>query len=88
VPISQELLEILCCPVTKSPVKPLPEESLSKLNTLISQGAIKDVEGNSVDKPVEEAIITEDSKTIYRIEDGIPVMLTGMGIPAEQLSNR
>jgi uncharacterized protein YbaR (Trm112 family) len=34
---------------------------------------------------LQEGLITEDGQTIYRIDDGIPVMLIDKGIPANQL---
>ena len=85
VPIRRELLDILCCPVTKTPVERLPEEKLSRLNDRIRQGAIKSVDGTIVEQPIEEALVTTDGKTIYRIDDGIPVMLADLGIPASQI---
>lgn len=84
-PISDNLLAILCCPVTKTGVVMLSPDKLARVNTLIKQGTIKDVEGNAVDQPIGEALITKDNRTIYRIDDGIPIMLAGSGIPADQL---
>lgn len=83
--IKKELLEILCCPVTKVPVEKLSGDRLAVLNELISKGAIKNVDGSAVDTPVEEALITTDGKTIYRIDEGIPVMLADLGIPTDQI---
>lgn len=78
---------MLCCPATKKPVRILEEEKLSKLNQLIGQGSIKDVEGNVLDKPLNKALITEDNATIYNIDDGIPVMLVESGIPTAQIKD-
>jgi uncharacterized protein YbaR (Trm112 family) len=85
VPIRKELLDMLCCPVTKTSLEPLPEEKLSRLNDRICQGAIRSADGNIVEQPIEEALITTDGKTIYRINDGIPVMLVDLGIPTSQI---
>ena len=41
--------------------------------------------GAAVKKPLSEALITRDRKTIYRVDEGIPVMLIEQGIPAEQI---
>jgi uncharacterized protein YbaR (Trm112 family) len=84
-PISQELLEILCCPRTKVPVRMLPADRLVKLNEQIAKGAVKYHDGNAVEKPLDEGLITDDGQVIYRIDDGIPVMLVDQGIPAAQL---
>lgn len=86
-PISKEMQAMLCCPATKKPVRILEEEKLNKVNQLIGQGSIKDVEGNVLDKPLKKALITEDSATIYNIDDGIPVMLIESGIPTSQIKD-
>jgi len=86
VPISDNLLAILCCPVTKVGVVMLSPDKLARINMLIKQGIIRDVEGNIIDKPMGEALITNDDRTIYRIDDGIPIMLAGDGIPVSQVN--
>jgi len=85
VPIKKELLSILCCPVTKEPVEMLPADKLAHLNDLIKKGSVKNVDGSKVEQPLQEGLITVDGKTIYRIDEDIPVMLTELGIPADQI---
>jgi uncharacterized protein YbaR (Trm112 family) len=80
-PISEQLLEILRCPATKAPLRPLTEDEISALNTRIESEEVKYQDGNAVDKPLEEGLVTEDGATIYRIDENIPVMLIEMGIP-------
>jgi uncharacterized protein YbaR (Trm112 family) len=87
VPLKKELLAILCCPVTKAPVEILPADKLALVNDQIARGRIKNVDGSVTDQPIEEALITGDKKTIYRIDEGIPVMLADLGIPTDQLEN-
>jgi uncharacterized protein YbaR (Trm112 family) len=84
-PISPDLLEILCCPRTKVPVVMLPEDRRALLNQRIEQRQVKYFGGETVDKPLTEGLITEDGQTIYRIDDDIPVMLVDQGSPTEQL---
>lgn len=84
-PIHQDLLDVLVCPVSKKPLTILSEQTMQELNALITQGKITTVGGQKVDTPLEEGLITEDHKTIYRIDDGIPIMLAEEGIPAAQL---
>lgn len=83
--IDKGLLDILCCPVTKTPVKPLPADKLAILNREIENGGVMYVDGSAVDTPLEEALITTDGKTVYRIDDGIPIMLEDQGIVANQV---
>ncbi len=84
--IDQELLEILCCPKTKVPVELLSDDKRNTLNERIKKGEVKTVEGKKVDTPLESGLITEDQKTIYRIDDDIPIMLIDEGIPTDQAS--
>ena len=80
-PISEQLLEILRCPATKAPLRSLSEDEISALNARVENEEVKYQDGNVVDKPLAEGLITEDGATIYRIDENIPVMLIEMGIP-------
>ncbi len=84
-PISDDLLEILCCPRTKVPVRMLPQDQLDKLNKRIAEGSVKYHDGSAVEKPLQEGLITEDEQVVYRIDDDIPVMLVDQGILTDQL---
>tara|TARA_B100000676_G_C18037115_1_gene822439 strand:+ start:777 stop:1043 length:267 start_codon:yes stop_codon:yes gene_type:complete len=85
VSVDPSLLEILCCPVTKIPVKMLPKDRLTDLNNRIANREVKYVDGNVIDEQLDEALITENGTTLYRVDDGIPVMLEEQGIPCSQL---
>ena len=86
-PLDDKLLELLCCPTTKVAVKLLPKDKLDKLNELIKQGQVKFEEGSPVENPVEQALITEDNKTIYLVESDIPIMLADKAVATDQLSD-
>ena len=83
--VDRKLLEILCCPVTKQPVEPLPRERLEALNTLIEQGEAWYQDGTQVTEPVREALITDNGERIYLVNDGIPVMLEERALTARGL---
>ena len=85
-PISDDLLQILCCPETKTPVAMLPSERLDLLNAAIATGQVRYADGSQVEDPVEEALVTVDGRTVYRIDDSIPVMLVDQAIPTAQLT--
>jgi len=55
------------------------------LNSLVAAGKVKYADGNAVDKPLSEGLITTDGQTIYRIDDDIPVMLIDQAIVTSQL---
>ncbi len=83
--IDKKLLEILVCPTTKVPVKVLAKDRLAILNRAIDSGEIKRVDGEPVVAALSEALITTDSRTIYPVDDGIPIMLEEQGITADQV---
>ncbi len=78
--MDRKLLDILCCPDTKQPLAMLNKAELSALNAAISGGGLKRVDGSVQSEQIKEGLITRDHKTIYRIDDGIPVLLTDEGI--------
>ncbi|MBS0515110.1 MAG: hypothetical protein JSS16_06535 [Proteobacteria bacterium] len=83
--MDKRLLDILCDPVTKTPVKLLNRGQLDALNREIAQDAVKTVTGANVAAALKAGLITTDGKVIYRIDDDIPVMLADEGIGTTQL---
>ena len=86
-PVDAKLLEILCCPMSKSPLTRLAPQQLEILNEAIGRGEVKFVAGESVQAPLDEALVTEDMKVIYAVEDSIPILLYEKGIGTTQLSD-
>lgn len=83
--IDKQLIDILCCPETKQPVKPLSSKQLDALNTAQRQSGLKQVDGNALEQPLKAGLITADGKRIYRIDDDIPVMLVDQAIGTGQI---
>ncbi|WP_114241741.1 Trm112 family protein [Dyella sp. C9] len=83
--MDKRLLDILCCPVSKAPVRPLSRSELEAVNAAIGSGQVQSVAGAPVKTALSEGLITTDRKVIYRVEDGIPVMLPEEGIGTLQL---
>ena len=73
--IDQELLDILVCPETHQPVKLADADLLESINNRIKANALKNHQGELVTKTVEEALVREDGKCAYLVDDGIPNML-------------
>ena len=86
-PIDGKLLEILCCPVSKTPLTRLTANRLKKLNDAIAEGAVQYVNGEAVTDTLREALVTEDDKVIYAVVDGIAVLLEDKGIGTTQLQD-
>ena len=85
--VDGKLLEILCCPVSKTPLTRLSGKRLKVLNAAIGEGEVQTVRGDTVDQPLREALITEDSKVIYPVIDDIPILLEDRGIGVTQLQD-
>ena len=83
--MDKRLLDILCCPSSKTPLRPLSRTELDSLNRAIAAGAVHSTTGAAIDKPLREGLITTDGKLVYRIEDDIPVMLVEEAIGTTQL---
>jgi uncharacterized protein YbaR (Trm112 family) len=86
-PIDGKLLEILCCPVSKTPLVRLSGDKLRKLNAAISAGDVQYVEGDPVTEALREGLITEDGRVIYPVVDDIPLLLEEKGIGTTQLQD-
>lgn len=86
-PVDGKLLEILCCPVSKTPLVPMTDGQLEKLNVAIARGEVKFVDGKPVEATLQEGLITEDRKVIYPVEDDIPILLHEKGIGTTQLQD-
>jgi uncharacterized protein YbaR (Trm112 family) len=84
-PIDGKLLEILCCPLSKTPLIRLPSARLEKLNSAIREGEVQTVHGEAVEQALKEVLITEDSKVMYPVIDDIPILLEENGIGTTQL---
>jgi uncharacterized protein len=84
--MDKRLLDILCCPVSKSPVRLLSRAQLDAINAAIRGGTVETVAGAALGTPLAAGLVTEDGKVIYRIEDDIPVMLADEAIGTTQLS--
>ncbi len=83
--LDRKLLDILCCPVTRIPVRPMSRNELARLNAAIAAGKVTQADGETVTEALKEALITENEERIYPVDDGIPVMLEERSISARQL---
>jgi uncharacterized protein YbaR (Trm112 family) len=85
--LDKRLLEILCCPSTKQPVFPLSTAQLDALNRAVKSGNLVGADGEKISHPMTAGLITRDGRTVYRVEDGIPVMLVDQAIALSQVDN-
>lgn len=85
--MDSRLLDILVCPISKTPLRLLSGNELGALNRAIGAGTVSTVQGAQVETPLREGLITRDGKVIYRIDDGIPILLGDEGIGTQQLND-
>jgi len=85
--VDKRLLDILCDPISKTPLRMLNANELTALNRAVEAGSLDTVAGEKVRAPLQAGLITTDGKVVYRIEDDIPVMLPEEGIGTLQLND-
>jgi uncharacterized protein YbaR (Trm112 family) len=73
--VSPDLLEILVCPETRQPVALASREVLDAVNARIRGGSLRNRGGQPITQEIQEALVREDGRVLYPIDDGIPVML-------------
>ncbi|MEP6634700.1 MAG: Trm112 family protein [Luteimonas sp.] len=84
--MDRKLLDILVCPATRQPLAQLDKYGLDALNRAIAAGSVRRNDGGAQTDAVREALVTQDRKMLYRIDDGIPVLLIEDGIAAAQIA--
>ena len=82
--MDKRLLNILRCPVTHKGLSLLKKDKLAKVNSAIEAGEVKTLEGVKLAAPLAEALITDDGKRLYPVNDGIPVLLESESIHVER----
>lgn len=83
--MDKRLLNILRCPVTHKGLSVLKKDQLDKVNEAIRKGGLVTHDGTALSRPLDEALVTDDGKLLYPVDDGIPVLLEGESIHMEQL---
>jgi uncharacterized protein YbaR (Trm112 family) len=83
--IRPQLLEILRCPETRSPLRLAGDDLVARLNQAAAAGNLRNVVGSSVSEPLDGGLVREDGRVLYPIIEGIPRLLVDEGIPIEPL---
>lgn len=83
--MDKRLLDILCCPVSKQPVALLNAGQLAALNRAVDTGELRNNDGERIDQRYHAGLITRDGRTVYRIDDDIPVMLGDQAVATTQI---
>lgn len=83
--MDKRLLTILRCPVTHKGLSLLKKDKLESVNAAITAGELETLDGVKLAEPLTEALVTDDGKRVYPVDEGIPVLLEGEAILMEQL---
>ena len=73
--LTQELLDVLCCPAERHPLRPVDGDDLLTLNDAIARGRARYAGGRRVTDTVESALATPQGNSFYPIQHGVPVLL-------------
>jgi uncharacterized protein YbaR (Trm112 family) len=84
--MDKRLLNILRCPVTHKGLSLLTKDKLDKVNAAIAAGGLTTHDGAALTEPLDEALVTDDGKRLYPVNDGIPVLLESESIHVEQIA--
>ena len=84
--MDKRLLTILRCPISHKGLSILKKDKLAEINAAIGVGEVVNHEGVTLSTPLTEALVTDDGKRVYPIEDGIPVLLEAESINLERLA--
>ena len=84
--MDRKLLDLLVCPVTRQPLVRLDDRGLHALNDAIRAGGVVRGDGSAQVDALSQALLTADRKTVYRVDDAIPVLLAEDAIATSQVA--
>ena len=83
--MDKTLLSILCCPVTHKGLSIAGGDLMNSVNEAFGEGRLHNRNGSILDDRLDEALVTDDGKLLYPVNDGIPVLLEGESVSLDQL---
>ncbi len=85
-PISQDLIALLVCPESRTPLRRAPEALIERINGAIDAGRLRNRAGNHLTERVVEALVREDSVLVYLVRDGIPNLLIDESLELDKIA--
>ena len=83
--MDRKLLDLLVSPLTRQSLSLLDTRGLEAVNAAIAAGGVVRGDGSPQPDAIAEALVTRDRKTVYRVDDGIPVLLGEDAIATAQI---
>ena len=74
-PIRDEFLSWLRCPISRRPLARADVALVERLNDLIGQGKLQNRSGDLVETPLEEGLVETIDGWLYPVRDDIPALL-------------
>ena len=85
--MDRKLLDLLCSPDTRQPLALLESKGLDALNSAITAGTVVRADGSAQSATLRQALISADRRQVFRVDDGIPVLLAEEAIATAQIAD-
>ena len=77
------LLNIICCPVTREKLSAATPKQLASINAEITNSMLKKKDGSIVEEPQSKGLINATKTLFYPIEEDIPILLESKAIDVQ-----
>ncbi len=84
--MQKKLLDLLVCPDDHSRLVYADAPLLARLNAAVAHRTLKNRAGQTLERPLEAALVRADATLAYPVIDEIPRMLVDEAIPLSQLN--
>ena len=78
--LKPEILKLLRCPVTKTPLKLADDSTVDQLNLAIEAGTLVDRIGNSVSEKINSGLVNQDQSLLLPIRGDIAILVADQAI--------
>jgi len=86
--INEDFLKILVCPEDRSPLELADTELVRGLNESIARRELKNRGNQTLETPLDAALIRSDRQVAYPIINDLPMLLVDSGILLDQVVRR